>query len=152
MLTLALMLSDYCIAINTLQIPLLPPWSSYQYLDGLGLMRYPGNQEQDIGQQPSVRDVKISMDTLTRLLKVAQIKGKVMRDQTPDIKINPDISTSQLMIPPPEYKKQPARKISQDLAIHLRRPRGDENEKMVETLNGMPWFGQELRKASGDTF
>ena len=75
MLTLALLLPTYCLAISTLQIPLLPPWSSYHYLDGLGLVKYPGNQEQDIGQQPQVQDVKISMDTLTRLLKAAQIKG-----------------------------------------------------------------------------
>jgi hypothetical protein len=132
MLTLALILSAYCLAINTLQIPLLPPWSSYQYLDGLGMVRYLGNQDQDIGKQPQVQNVKISIDTLSRLLKVARNKGKVTKD--------------------PEYTKQPARKISNDLANHLRRPRKDENEELVDKLNGMPLFGQELRKASGDTF
>ena len=57
------------------------------------------------------------MDTLTRLLKAAQIKRKVMSDATPEIESNSDINQSGVISPPPQYPMNLARKIEHYLAI-----------------------------------
>ena len=72
--SLLILLLSTSIAIQALStsIPSLPPWSSYRYLQGLGMAAYPYSQEQETPPTQPVRDLRISMDTLTRILKDAQ--------------------------------------------------------------------------------